>query len=174
MSFIDFIILLLAVWAVWRGWRAGFLKELVSMAGFFVGLFVAAALYSQFGDYLAPKIGAPPGAGDLVAFIILWVVTPIALGFVAGILTKALKGMRLGLPNSILGAALGVAKYLVLMSCVFNVMSATGIVSREKAEESLLYQPVKSALGKVFNLLSKPGSADEAAADGQGYSHDNG
>ena len=56
MAFIDFIILLLAIWAVYRGWRAGFLKEIISMIGFFVGLFLAAALYSNFGEY---RLGSP-------------------------------------------------------------------------------------------------------------------
>ena len=110
MAFIDFIILLLAIWAVYRGWRAGFLKEIISMIGFFVGLFLAAALYSNFGEYLAPKIGASPGVSDVIAFILIWVVVPILLGMVANILTKALKGMKLGLPNSILGAALSTMK----------------------------------------------------------------
>ena len=154
MAFIDFIILLLAIWAVYRGWRAGFLKEIISMIGFFVGLFLAAALYSNFGEYLAPKIGASPGVSDVIAFILIWVVVPILLGMVANILTKALKGMKLGLPNSILGAALSTMKYLVLMSCIFNVMSAIGITGPEKTKDSVLYNPVKDALGKMFEYIN--------------------
>lgn len=154
MAFIDFIILLLAIWAVYRGWRAGFLKEIISMIGFFVGLFLAAALYSNFGEYLAPKIGASPGVSDVIAFILIWVVVPILLGMVANILTKALKGMKLGLPNSILGAALSTMKYLVLMSCIFNVMSAIGITGPEKTKDSVLYNPVKDALGKMFEYIT--------------------
>lgn len=154
MAFIDFIILLLAIWAVYRGWRAGFLKEIISMIGFFVGLFLAAALYSNFGEYLAPKIGASPGVSDVIAFILIWVVVPILLGMVANILTKTLKGMKLGLPNSILGAALSTMKYLVLMSCIFNVMSAIGITGPEKTKDSVLYNPVKDALGKMFEYIN--------------------
>ena len=149
MAFIDFIILLLAIWAVYRGWRAGFLKEIISMIGFFVGLFLAAALYSNFGEYLAPKIGASPGVSDVIAFILIWVVVPILLGMVANILTKALKGMKLGLPNSILGAALSTMKYLVLMSCIFNVMSAIGITGPEKTKDSVLYNPVKDCKTRI-------------------------
>ena len=157
MAFIDFIILLLAIWAVYRGWRAGFLKEIISMIGFFVGLFLAAALYSNFGEYLAPKIGASPGVSDVIA-------VPILLGMVANILTKALKGMKLGLPNSILGAALSTMKYLVLMSCIFNVMSAIGITGPEKTKDSVLYNPVKDALGKMFEYINdnKNNNADSS------------
>ncbi len=48
MPFIDFVILLLVIWALYKGWRQGFLKEIISMVGFVVGLFVAAGLYSSF------------------------------------------------------------------------------------------------------------------------------
>lgn len=133
------------------------------MIGFFVGLFAAAALYSAFGEYLAPKIGASAGVSDVIAFIVLWVVVPIVLGLVATILTKALKGMKLGLPNSLLGMVLSVLKYLVLMSCVFNVMSSLNIISREKTEGSVLYEPVKNSLTAAFKYLDS--RSDKASAE---------
>lgn len=150
MPLIDFVILLLVIWALYKGWRQGFLKEIISMTGFVVGLFVAAGLYSAFGEYLYPRFGTSPTVANIIAFMLLWIVVPIALGMVANLLTKALKGMKLGLPNSILGAAVSLIKYLVLMSCVFNVMSFLGIVSQAKAEESFFYEPVKNSLGHAF------------------------
>lgn len=150
MPFIDFAILLLLIWAVYSGWRHGLLKELVSAVGFVVGLFIAASLYSAFGEHLAPRIGASVTVASIVAFLVLWIVVPIVLGMLANILTKALKGMHVGLPNSLLGAAVSVVKYLVLMSCVFNVLSFLGMVSPQKAEESFFYEPVRSSLGRAF------------------------
>ena len=79
---------------------------------------------------------------------------------------EALKGMKIGLPNSILGAAVSLIKYLILMSCVFNVMSFLGIVSQAKAEESFLYEPVKNSLGYAFKAYGESHSQDgEAAGD---------
>lgn len=168
MPFIDFVILLLVIWAVYKGWRQGFLKEVVSAAGFIVGLFVAAALYSNFGEMLAPKLGTSPTVANIVAFLGLWIIVPILLGFVAGILTKALKGLKIGLPNSILGVAVSLVKYLILMSCVFNVMSALHIVSQAKAEESLFYEPIKNSL--VYFFKSDKGAQDSDSDTAQGDS----
>ena len=95
MPFIDFVILLLVIWALYKGWRQGFLKEIISMVGFVVGLFVAAGLYSSFGEYLSPHIGASPTVANILAFLVLWIVVPIVLGLVANLLTKALKGMKI-------------------------------------------------------------------------------
>lgn len=154
MPFIDFAILLLVIWALYKGWQQGFLKEVFSMVGFVVGLFVAATVYSSFGEYLSPRLGTSLSFAKILAFVALWIIVPIVLGLVANLMTKALKGMKIGLPNSILGAALSLVKYLVLMSCVFNAMSFLGIVSQAKAEESFFYEPVKNSLGYAFKAYS--------------------
>ncbi len=171
MPFIDFVILLLFIWATYKGWRQGFLKEIFSMAGFVVGLFVAAGLYSSFGGFLSPRIGASPTVANILAFLVLWIVVPILLGLAANLLTKALKGMKIGLPNSILGAVVSVVKYLILMSCVFNVMSFLGIVGKDKAEESYLYEPVKNSLGYAFKAYSESHQQDNAAAEDTVYTN---
>lgn len=171
MPFIDFVILLLFIWAVYKGWRQGFLKEIISMVGFVVGLFVAAELYSSFGGFLSPHIGASPTVANILAFLVLWIVVPILLGLLANLLTKALKGMKIGLPNSILGAVVSVLKYLILMSCVFNVMSFLGIVGKDKAEKSYLYEPVKNSLGYAFKAYSESHRQGDAAAEDSVYSN---
>ena len=164
MAFIDFIILLLAIWAVYRGWRAGFLKEIISMIGFFVGLFLAAALYSNFGEYLAPKIGASPGVSDVIAFILIWVVVPILLGMVANILTKALKGMKLGLPNSILGAALSTMKYLVLMSCIFKCNERNRNHRAKRPKTRCFTTPSRTPWARCSNTQTITGTTTQTAA----------
>lgn len=165
MPLIDFVILLLVIWAIYKGWRQGFLKEIISMIGFVVGLFVAAGLYSAFGEFLAPRFGTSPTIANIIAFLVLWIVVPIALGLVANLLTKALKGMKLGVPNSVLGSVVSLIKYLVLMSCVFNVMSFLGIVSQAKAEESFFYEPVKNSLGNAFKAYRENHTDKSSAQD---------
>lgn len=147
---IDIFIVIVLLWAAWRGWQAGLLKEVVSTVGFLIGLFVAATCYSSFGEYLAVNGSETNMITSVIAFFLLWIAVPIVLGLVANVLTKALKGMKLGVPNSILGAVVGLLKYLVLLSCVFNAMSALHILNEEKTEQSHLYAPVSGALGMFF------------------------
>lgn len=147
---LDIFIILVLLWAAWRGWKAGFLKEIVSSVGFLVGLFVAATCYSTFGNYLAVDGSETNMVTSIIAFLLLWIAVPIVLGFVANMLTKALKGMHLGLPNSLLGALVGFLKYFILLSCIFNVMSALHILNNEKTETSHLYKPVSGSLRLLF------------------------
>ena len=143
---IDLFILVLMIWAAFNGWRNGFIKEVVSSVGFLAGLLIAATCYSTFGEYLAVTGTETNMFTSVVAFFLLWIVVPIVLGLVANILTKALKGMQLGLPNSILGALVSLVKYVVLISCVLNVMQALHILNEEKTVDSKLYAPVTGVL----------------------------
>ncbi len=156
--FIDIAIVIIALWALFKGWQNGLLKELVSTAGFIVGLIVASLFYSFLGEYLGMD-GTATYITNILAFIILWIITPIVLGFVANSLTAALLGLQLGWPNSLLGAAISFTKYLILLSCVFNVMSILGIVNPTKADRSHLYVPVRNALSVMFSGMQQAANA---------------
>ena len=149
--YIDIFIVILFLWALFSGWRNGLLKEAVSLGGFVVGLVVAALFYKTLGEYLTVDGSKVNIITSIVAFLILWIITPCALGFVANNLTRALRGLRLGMPNSILGAAVSFLKFLILISCVLNMMSALNIMNYERTRDSHLYTPVKGALTFLFH-----------------------
>ena len=148
---IDLFVIILVLWAAFSGWRNGFLKEIISSAGFLIGLFVAATCYATLGKYLSVDGTETNMFTSIVAFFILWIIVPIALGFGANLLTKAMKGIQLGMPNSILGALVGILKYALLISCVFNAMDAHHIMNKQKAAESKLYKPTAGIVKAFFN-----------------------
>ena len=112
--YIDLFIAILLVWALISGWRNGFLKEIVSTIGIMSGLLIAALLYMLMGDNLLAVTGSATNMFlSIAAFFILWIILPIVLSFVAGQLTRMLKGMQLGLPNSLLGMLFSTTKFEV-------------------------------------------------------------
>lgn len=149
--FIDLFIIILFIWALFNGWRNGFLKEVVSAGGFIVGLLVAALFYQTLGAYLAVDGSKVNMVTSIVAFLILWIMTPCILGFVATNLTRALRSIHLSLPNSLLGAAVSALKFLILISCVLNMMNVLGIMNQERTRDSHLYGPVKGVLTFIFH-----------------------
>lgn len=166
---IDLFILIVVVWALFNGWKTGLIKEVTSTIGTLVGLFIAATCYSIFGEYLAVDGSETNMVTSIIAFFLLWIVVPIVLGFVANVVTKSLKGMQLGMPNSILGALVSVLKYILILSCVLNVMQSLNILNTEKAESSRLLSPVTGAV-KVFfpkdsTAVSSPDTTQTATPD---------
>jgi uncharacterized membrane protein required for colicin V production len=91
--------------------------------------------------------------GRLVAFVLLWIISPIVLGTLATLVTKTLKGLHLGFFNSLAGSVVGIVKYAILLSFIFAAMSVTGILSKEKRNQSVCYQTVVSLTGRVFDNL---------------------
>ena len=143
--FLDIFILVVAVYALWKGWTTGLLHELISMLGFIVGLIVACCFYGTLGKYLSVSGSEVNMTTSIVAFLILWIVVPIAMGTVATFLTKLLnKSTLLSMPNKVGGAAVSFLKYMLLLSCILNVMSALGILAEERKESSALYEAVAS------------------------------
>ena len=151
---IDLFVIILVLWAAFSGWRNGFLKEIISSAGFLIGLFVAATCYATLGKYLSVDGTETNMFTSIVAFFILWIIVPIALGFVANLLTKAMKGIQLGMPNSILGALVGILKYALLISCVFNAMVTTSLRFSSLGESSRK-RKAPSRSWSVTNGISK-------------------
>ena len=167
MEVIDLAIILLVLWSAYHGWKQGLLKEVISMCGFFLGLFIAVQLYTAFGSYLATSLSSHAGVGNYLgkalAFILIWIIVPIILGVVANVLTRSLKGLHLGFANSFGGSLVSLVKYLILMSFVFSAMDFVGILSPEKKDASKFYQPVASIVKGIFADSNKPKATQDAA-----------
>jgi len=161
--YLDIFILIVLLWAVISGWRNGFLKELVSTGGMLLGLILAGVVYGWLQDELAVKGTQTNIVLNVVAFLILWIILPLVLGFIATGLTKALKAVHLSLPNSLLGAVVSVVKFTLLLSCIFYMMSALRILNDEKTADSKLYEPVKGTL--TFAMKHVAGYAEDKISD---------
>ncbi len=149
--YIDIFICVVLLWALYNGWRQGLLRELVSALGWLVGLLVAATCYSFLGEYLTVNGTEANQFTNILAFLILWIAVPIFLGFVATLVTKALKNNTIGIPNALMGAIVSAAKFILLLSCAFNVMNGLHILDSERKKGSMLYEPVCEILTVFFS-----------------------
>mgnify|MGYP004448460107 CR=1 FL=1 len=165
--YIDIFILVVLLWSLYQGWSHGFIKEIISTVGFLVGLLVAATFYSTLGEYLTDNNTQVNAVTNVVAFFILWIIVPLVLGMVAKLLTKTLKSIKLGLLNSLAGAAVSMVKYAILLSCVFNVMQTLRILNPQRSEGSTLFAPTTQLLNIVFDKFDHAASQPTDAADAQ-------
>lgn len=141
--YLDIFVLVVAVYAIWKGWSNGFLKEMVNMLGFILGLIVASTCYSTLGEYLKVEGSTLNMLTSIAAFLILWIIVPIGLGAAATILTKTLNRMGfISLPNRIGGVLVNIIKYALLLSLVLNMMSTLNILNDERKENSICYEPL--------------------------------
>ncbi len=163
----DTLILIVLLVGAVIGFIQGAFKQIANFLGVTVGIVLAVALYDRFGDYLSQATGASEGIGHIVAFILIVIIVPVALGLLASMLTKLAKKAHLGCVNRGIGAIIGMVSYGLLMSVVFNLMDfamSNGGLKREKLEQrsELYYQWKHAAQFIVPDVTIVTDSTEEA------------
>lgn len=168
---LDLFLIIVLAWALYAGWRNGALRELASSLGFLLGLFIAAVAYDELGSYLAIEGSQVNVVTSVIAFLLLWIVVPIALGAVAMVLTKALKELYLGWLNSTLGAFISFVKYVFLLACILYALAGLGILNEERTRSSYLYAPIEANFSAFWREALRDQDADDDDRDAP-YDHD--
>lgn len=114
MSWLDYAILgVLAVSVVWGIWR-GFVREVISLAGWVLAFLAANAVAGPLGDALPTSISSPE-VRVLAAFLVVFIFT-LSIATVAGmLLSRLLKAAGLGGLDRTLGGLFGLARGVVIL-----------------------------------------------------------
>ena len=160
------IYIVLAIGAI-IGFKQGAFKQVAHFVGVALGLLGAAALYQQFGDYLADKTGASISFGRLIAFVLIVIVVPIVLGWIASLLTAIFKKIKLNFLNRLMGALIGLFCYAVILSIAFNLYdfmaSNAGFKPEKLDERAPIYYQLKHATQIVIpDVLLVTDATEEA------------
>lgn len=150
----DLLIYIVLIVGAVIGFKQGAFKQVAHFLGVAVGLLIAATLYHQFGDFLADKTGASIGFGRLIAFVLIVIIVPLALGWIAAFLTEFFKKLKLNFLNRIIGALVGVVCYAVILSMALNlfdfIASNAGFKPQKLGERTDLYYQMKHATQVVI------------------------
>lgn len=157
MTTLDWIIVIIVGVGAATGFMKGFFKLLASTVGLVAGLLVARALFSAVGAKLSVEVGTSATFGQILAFILIWLVVPVGIAIIASILTKVADAVSLGFVNRWLGAGLGVIKYMLLVSMFIHFIefidSKDTLIKATAKQESLLYYPVEKFSGIFLPVM---------------------
>lgn len=130
MNTLSIIILIVAVIAVIYGFRRGIVREAVSFCAIILGI-MACRLFSEQATAAGAKlIGvnlenesasshyAAAIVGSILVFIIVW----LAVFLIGRLLRGAVKIVRLGIIDSIIGAIYCTSKWLLVLSLLLNLI----------------------------------------------------
>jgi len=151
---LDIIMAILLVFGLIRGYFQGFIIEIASLASLIVGIYVAMH-FSHFLANILKDIGdLKPSIVQIVSFAGTFFIVVVAIGLAGKLFTRLAEGIHLGFVNNILGAVFGLLKMALIMSIVLIVFdklnSTIPFVSKEKLDDSELYEPVKNFGIKIF------------------------
>lgn len=158
MNIFDILAAIALVWAVVNGWRNGLVSQLFSIAGVIAGLVL--------GYYFGGRVGAMLGVEEKFAAIVGFIATFIGVLIVAAIASKLLRALfslvGIGQMDTILGIALSVAKFALVLSVLFTTIESLNrkveIVERRHFDSSKTFRPISGiarSVGTWLDNLSK-------------------
>lgn len=132
--FYQLILIAVLLVAIFHGWRRGMAKQLASLLGLAFGFVCARLFYEPAADMLDPLIPAadsfaPDPFGEpmrrytayMVGASLVFALVYMVFRLMGGVLAKALNILHTGAINSIMGAAFNLAKWVLIMSIIFNL-----------------------------------------------------
>ena len=153
METIDCIIIGFVAVGTVLGFTKGALRQVATLVGLVAGLLLARALYLTVGERMAVELGTSATVAQIIAFFLIWILVPIALLWVASLLTRVLEVVHLGILNRIAGALVGGVKYALLASLVIQLIEfidpQDGLISKTIKKSSVLYYSMEE-VGDVF------------------------
>ena len=153
MSYLDLFFGLIIGWGAYSGFSKGLIKELASIVGVIVGIFLSKNYYPYLDSKLKPIFESDANFISILSATLIFLTTIMLFKIIAKILTKLLKIIALSLLNRIIGSVFGVVK-IVLLLCIFvfifsNINRVISIIETEKLNQSFFYTKIE----KINNLI---------------------
>lgn len=155
MNVFDLIVALVFVWALFDGWRRGFVLQLCSLAGLVAGIWLAV----RYGALAGWWLRLDPSIASAGGFAAVLVAAMIAVGLCGMAVRTLFRLVGFGLPDRLLGVAVAVVKYGLLLSLLFSAFDRIDeervLVGRETIDGSKYYRPVAGLADRVFPLVKR-------------------
>lgn len=147
MAILDIVLGIILLLGLYSGWKNGLFVSLASLIGLVLAVYGAVYFSDRAAVYIADWFDWTTKTTNLVAFAATFLIIIIVVSMLGKVLTKIADFAALGLINKLLGAVFNVLKYAFIVSVIFMFLNASEdlsgyMISEEKKESSVLYEPV--------------------------------
>ena len=117
MEILDIILILPLIYGAWKGFQKGFVMELFTILALVVGLYAAFSFSDQFSKYMEfAKVDH--SYMPALSFLVLFLAVGAMVYFGGKALEQVLKIAQLSTINKVVGASLGLLKWLYVSACI--------------------------------------------------------
>lgn len=140
MKLIDIILLAIILGGAFQGFRSGFVVELFSLLGVFLGVLGGFKLMGNAMVMLNSRFNIDEKVLPYVAFAVVFVVIVIVVGLLGRMIKASVSQTFLGSADQITGAVLGVIRAAFMLSVMIWIADALHFKALERwAEGSTVY-----------------------------------
>lgn len=140
MKIIDIILLLIILGGAVQGFRSGFIVELFSLIGIFLGVLGGFKLMGVAMVMLADRFNINEKVLPYVAFAVVFVVIVIVVGLLGQMIKASVSQALLGGADSLAGSVLGLVRSAFMLSVILWIADSLKFKALDQwAEDSLFY-----------------------------------
>ena len=153
MNVLDIILAIPLCYFIYKGWRRGLIFELAALVGIIVVCWAAI----HFSSWVAEQLKLEGDGALLIAFFITFLGVVVGSYFLGKAVEGFIKMVKANALNKILGALVGMAKCLCVLSILLNFVLMVDynhiIITPKVQEESKLYKPTYKIGNKLTATL---------------------
>ena len=123
MNGIDIAILVILCGFLLKGLLRGLLKEVCSLAGLFVGAFLAFRYHGPLAEALLKQVDLPADIAVAITFTVLFLATMIFFMVLGFLLSRIIKLLFLGGFNRLIGGFFGLSQGVLLLAVLLFALS---------------------------------------------------
>ena len=155
INFFDIVTTIVALWAIVAGWRRGVILQLCSLVGIVLSIYLSSRYATAAGEFLGMNDDWKSPGG----FIVVAILTLIAVALVGYMLRKIVQVAGLGVLDILLGIAISLLKWLLLLSAVYSVFAtlnrSTNMIKEESLQKSKSFYPICKVADYVMPFVGK-------------------
>ena len=140
------------VFGIIKGFSRGFIREIAALTGLFIGIIASYLLSEYVFKYFTIYFQSADFELRIISYVVVFFFTILLINAIASVLTRGLKLIALNGINRILGALLGGAKWLVILSLVIFVLNRA-------QKNRQIFQKSTISESKYFRLISDYGES---------------
>jgi membrane protein required for colicin V production len=151
---IDIILVIIVLLGAYQGFKSGFIVELFSLLGVFLGVLGGFKLMGVAMMMLANRFNIDEKVLPYVAFAVVFLVIVIVVGLLGRMIKESVKQTMLGGADQIAGSVLGVIRSVFMLSIMIWIADALRFKALDQwAEDSLFYPMIAGFAPKVTDWV---------------------
>ncbi len=152
MNPLDWALLAVFAISVLIGLVRGFMREVISLAGWIAGIWLAVRFAAEIGT-IFPFAAEWPTARTAVAAALIVVICVFAAALLGWLLRELLRAARLSAADRTLGGLFGLARGALIVGLVVFLVRDTSIYREPLWRESLMLPPIEAALAFALRQI---------------------
>lgn len=153
MNILDIIILLPIAYFGWRGFMNGFIKEILSIAGIIIAVFLTFEYMGDVSRMFRP-IFSSGNQATIAAGIFIFVLTVALAQLIAYAAGKFMELININFINKLVGLIFGALKSGIIVSAFLLLLAGFNLPGETSRSESVSYPYVIYLAPVVFDVVS--------------------